>query len=96
MGDKTGGVIYPIMLERLFSRVGFAWGTRITGLVSGTCCAIAVLTVTTLPSHTRSCPPVTLKSFADAPYIFLLIGSSLVALGKPNGPSLTPVHQVKK
>ena len=70
------------MLEHLFSIVGFAWGTRITGLVSGACCVIAVLTVTTLPSRARSRPSVTLKSFTDAPYVFLSIGSSLVALGK--------------
>ncbi|KAG6889893.1 hypothetical protein C0995_013869 [Termitomyces sp. Mi166 len=42
-GSSIGGVVYPIMLQRLFVSVGFGWGVRISGLVSAVCCIIATL-----------------------------------------------------
>ncbi|KAF5374180.1 hypothetical protein D9615_008864 [Tricholomella constricta] len=33
-GTSIGGVVYPIMLQRLFALVGFGWGVRISGLIS--------------------------------------------------------------
>ncbi|KAF8073375.1 major facilitator superfamily domain-containing protein [Lyophyllum atratum] len=80
-GSSIGGVVYPIMLQRLFNSVGFGWGVRISGLVSAACCITAALTVTTSspPKKTELC--VGIKTFTDTPYVLLAIGSCLVALG---------------
>ncbi|KAF7324743.1 Monocarboxylate permease-like protein [Mycena kentingensis (nom. inval.)] len=91
-GSSLGGVMYPIMLQHLFERYGFAWGVRISGLVSGTLCCIALATVTRYtpppfpnPKHNLFPPPTyveTLKlSFRDARFLFLAAGSCFVALG---------------
>lgn len=32
-GGSIGGIIFPLMLENLFSRIGFAWSTRVLGFV---------------------------------------------------------------
>ncbi|KAJ6189736.1 hypothetical protein N7519_004644 [Penicillium mononematosum] len=32
-GGAVGGVVFPLMLQRLFDTVGFAWATRIAGFV---------------------------------------------------------------
>lgn len=33
IGGSIGGIIFPLMLESLFSKVGWAWATRIQGFV---------------------------------------------------------------
>ena len=32
-GGSIGGIIFPLVLPKLFSTVGFAWGVRITGFI---------------------------------------------------------------
>ena len=32
-GGSIGGIIFPLMLERLFPKLGFAWSTRVMGFV---------------------------------------------------------------
>ena len=32
-GGSIGGIIFPLMLERLFPKIGFAWSTRVMGVV---------------------------------------------------------------
>ncbi|KAJ7069261.1 major facilitator superfamily domain-containing protein [Mycena amicta] len=91
-GSSLGGVMYPIMLQRLFEQYGFAWGVRISGLISGALCCIALATVTryTPPAakfNTASVDTVpyiksTVKStFRDARFVLLAAGAALVALG---------------
>ncbi|RDB15271.1 Riboflavin transporter MCH5 [Hypsizygus marmoreus] len=81
-GSSVGGVVYPIILQRLFMIVGFGWGVRISGLISAACCISAVLTVTALSSLKTSLPcAVSFKTFTDTQYLLLALGSSLVALG---------------
>ena len=45
-GSGLGGVMYPLALKALFSRVGFGWGVRVVALMSLVCCMVGVLTVT--------------------------------------------------
>lgn len=78
----TGGVVYPMMFQHLFKVLGFGWGVRISGAISAVCCAVATLTVTSLPSTQKTAPSVlNIKTFTDSQYILLAIGSSLVAFG---------------
>ncbi|KAF7298577.1 Monocarboxylate permease-like protein [Mycena indigotica] len=91
-GSSFGGVMYPIMLQRLFERYGFAWGVRISGLVSGVLCCIALMTVTRYTPPTTKQFPVdglpyrrgagtVMSSFRDARFLLLAAGAALVALG---------------
>ncbi|KXN85072.1 Riboflavin transporter MCH5 [Leucoagaricus sp. SymC.cos] len=92
-GSSVGGVVYPIMLQHLFERIGFAWGVRASALVSGVGCLLATLTVSNnrkmvknsnnLPCEQarKSAPYVDLTAFKDPRFSLLALGSSFVALG---------------
>lgn len=45
LGGSVGGVIFPLMLQELFPRVGFAWSTRILGFVVLVLCTVAFLLI---------------------------------------------------
>jgi hypothetical protein len=78
---QVGGVVFPIMLRRLFATVGFAWGIRIAGFVCLACCVVATLTVTSRLSTSKPDSHDHVPSFKDAPFILLAIGSTLVFIG---------------
>ncbi|KAJ4482582.1 major facilitator superfamily domain-containing protein [Lentinula aciculospora] len=81
-GSGLGGVVFPIMLQNLFERVGFGWATRISGLLCGVLCGIAVLTVTTRTSKNKATVQLSgLKCLKEPQYMLLAAGGSLVALG---------------
>ncbi|TID26658.1 MFS monocarboxylate transporter [Venturia nashicola] len=44
-GGSLGGVIFPLMLQSLFPKVGFAWATRILAFITAFLCLIAVCLV---------------------------------------------------
>ncbi|EMD37082.1 hypothetical protein CERSUDRAFT_51719 [Gelatoporia subvermispora B] len=53
-GSAIGGVVYPIMLQRLIPQVGFGWAVRIAAFVTLVCLGIACLTIRTrLPLSRR-------------------------------------------
>lgn len=82
------------MLQHLFEKIGFAWGVRVSALLSGTCCIVATITVTNNHSinkgsegtactqSRKSGPYVDLAAFRDPRFSLLALGSSFVALGK--------------
>lgn len=79
-----GGVVYPIILQALFAKVGFGWGVRISGLVSGVLCAMATLMVSSLFTQKKTGPYFDIKTIADLRFAFLAAGSFFVALGESN------------
>ncbi|KAJ7653790.1 MFS general substrate transporter [Mycena rosella] len=81
-GSSCGGVMYPIMLQRLFQLVGFGWGVRISGLLSGAVCCVAIATVTRYaPPKQRGATCKLSETLRDARFMLLAAGSCLVALG---------------
>ncbi|KAJ7500859.1 MFS general substrate transporter [Mycena galericulata] len=81
-GSSFGGVMYPVMLQRLFQLVGFGWGVRISGLLTGVCCCIAIATVTRYaPPKQRGATCKLSETFRDPRFALLAAGSCLVALG---------------
>ncbi|KAJ6460074.1 MFS general substrate transporter [Mycena vitilis] len=81
-GSSFGGVMYPIMLQRLFALVGFGWGVRISGLISGLVCCIAIATVTRYaPPKQRGATCRLSETFTDSRFVLLAAGSCFVALG---------------
>ncbi|KAK7027750.1 MFS general substrate transporter [Favolaschia claudopus] len=81
-GSSFGGVMYPIMLQRLFQRVGFGWGVRISGFLSGALCCIAIATVTRYaPPKQRGATCKLSETFRDSRFVLLALGGCFVALG---------------
>ncbi|KAJ7040037.1 MFS general substrate transporter [Mycena alexandri] len=81
-GSSFGGVMYPIMLQRLFERVGFGWGVRISGLLTAFVCCTAIATVTRYaPLKQRGAICKLSETFRDPRFVLLAAGSSFVALG---------------
>ena len=91
-GSSTGGIIFPIMLRRLFVQVGFPSTIRILASVCSLCCCISILTITAVcpPSSTRFRPKDYISRLNDSRYLLLLIGTALISFGMdPNPPYVT-------
>ena len=82
-GSSTGGIIFPIMLRRLFDQVGFHNTVRISGFLCLFCCGISVFTITSVrpSSPTRFKLKDYTSCFKDIRYLLLLIGSALISFG---------------
>ncbi|KAF9651599.1 MFS general substrate transporter [Thelephora ganbajun] len=80
-GSSTGGIIFPIVLHRLFVQVGFPNTVRISGFLCFLCCGISVLSITSAcpPSPTRFKLKDYTSCFKDSRYLLLLIGSALIS-----------------
>ncbi|CCM04654.1 uncharacterized protein FIBRA_06838 [Fibroporia radiculosa] len=86
IGSGVGGLIYPIMLNRLiYSKVGFAWGVRATAFLTLGLLIIANCTITTrLPSAKNRPPgpkPDIKAILSDMPYVLVLVTAFLVLWG---------------
>ncbi|KIN00264.1 hypothetical protein OIDMADRAFT_104220 [Oidiodendron maius Zn] len=82
---SVGGIIFPLMLQRLFPLVGFAWATRIVGLI-----LVILLALTNLLVRSRlPRKPVAnilvlspdLTVFKDLPFTFVTLGIFLMEWG---------------
>lgn len=76
-GSSVGGVIFPLMLQKLFPKLGFAWATRVLGFIYVFLLVLAnVLIRSGLPSKTFRkidlLPNV--KIFRSAPYTLFVLG----------------------
>ncbi|KAH9942699.1 MFS general substrate transporter [Amylocystis lapponica] len=85
-GSAVGGVIYPIMLNRLFDGgAGFQWGVRATAFLTLGLLWIANCVMTTrLPSVNNRVPGPKADIWSilkDGPYMLAIFGSFLVFLG---------------
>jgi MFS family permease len=82
---SIGGIIFPLMLQRLFPAVGFAWATRILGFILVFLLALANLLVRSrLPrkpmANLRSVSP-DLTLFKDIPFACVSLGIFLMEWG---------------
>lgn len=92
-GSSLGGVIFPIMVQRLIPEVGFGWSMRICAFLILGLMVVANLTIVSrIPPHPR---PVRfmdfISPFKELPFVLLTFGSFLTFLGmsRPN-----PQHSV--
>jgi MFS family permease len=82
---SIGGIIFPLMLQKLFPMVGFAWATRILGFILIFLLIIANLLVRSrLPrkgigSWKKVSPDLTV--FKDLPFTFVTLGIFLMEWG---------------
>jgi len=80
-GSALGGVVYPIMLQRLIPRVGFGWAVRIAAFLTLACLGVGCLTIRTrLPLSRRVSLRglIDLDGFRELDYVLTGIGSFLV------------------
>lgn len=83
-GTAFGGIIFPIMLNSLLDRVGFAWSVRASGLV-----VMVLLSVANVLMRPRAPPTVAVNRntvvpqpkmgdlFADVPYVLFIAGLAI-------------------
>jgi len=80
-GSSTGGIIYPIMFNRLLSQVGFGWAVRILGFTALVLqlIPIFVMKMRVKPGKVRSL--IDWTAFTDAPYMMFVFGTILGFIG---------------
>ncbi|KAG8727385.1 hypothetical protein FRC12_022543 [Ceratobasidium sp. 428] len=84
-GSSCGGIVFPIMLNKIFQRAGFAWGVRSTAFVILGCLIAANLMMRTrLPPKSQR-PPVPAPDMkgivTDTAFQLSVAGAFLVMLG---------------
>jgi len=81
-GSSTGGVVFPILLNNLFVKVGYVWAVRITGFIM-----LGLLTMANILASPRLAPkkgqpkPALRRFFTDPPYISAVLGMFCVWWG---------------
>ncbi|QRV97284.1 major facilitator superfamily transporter [Ceratobasidium sp. AG-Ba] len=84
-GSSCGGIAFPIMLNEVFQRSGFAWGVRASAfVVLGCLIAGNLLMRTRLPPKSKRppTPPPDMKAIVtDVVYVLATAGGFLVLLG---------------
>ena len=83
---SIGGIIFPLMLQRLFPRVGFAWATRILGFILVFLLLLANLLVRSrLPrkpmASFKSVSPEFSLFYKDMPFALVSLGIFLMEWG---------------
>ncbi|KAL1680166.1 major facilitator superfamily domain-containing protein [Schizophyllum commune] len=82
-GSSVGGVIFPIALERLFARIGFAWTLRAIGLFNAAGYMLAWLSLSPcrMAKKEATRPIFDHRTLRDKKYVLLVAGSCLVSFG---------------
>ncbi|KAF2864848.1 major facilitator superfamily domain-containing protein [Massariosphaeria phaeospora] len=74
-GGSVGGVIFPLTLQRLLPRVGFAWATRVVGFIFVFCCTMAIILIRSrLPPKPGQTVMPDLRIFRHRSYLLLTVG----------------------
>jgi MFS family permease len=78
-GGAIGGVIFPLMLESLIPKVGFAWSTRIIGFIYVALCSTACLLIRTrLPPDPNGNAMPDFRIFQDPAFAITVLGVYLL------------------
>ncbi|KAA1469651.1 MFS general substrate transporter [Dentipellis sp. KUC8613] len=87
-GASLGGIIFPIMLNKLIPRVGFGWATRAIAFIILGCYIIATFTIKAR-RPTKPLPPLLrildFSAFRDRRYVLFAIGAwlNIIAVFNP-------------
>lgn len=79
-GSASGGVIFPIILQRLIPTVGFGWAVRIIAFIIMGCLTISCLTIRTrlpLSGHISLRTAIDLGGWKDPRYVLATVGNFL-------------------
>ncbi|KAL8668170.1 MAG: hypothetical protein Q9202_000148 [Teloschistes flavicans] len=76
-GSATGGIVFPVIVQQLLPKIGFAWTVRVLGFVMlGIQCIVIVFIRPRVPPR-KSGPLVEWAAFRELPYILFSIGMFL-------------------
>jgi MFS family permease len=80
-GSSLGGVIYPIVLNRLLDPLGFGWSVRVIGFIAlGTLLLpIAIMKQRVKPPKARAL--IDWSAFTDIPYMTFVLGGLIAFMG---------------
>ncbi|KAL0264519.1 hypothetical protein SLS55_000469 [Diplodia seriata] len=74
-GGSIGGIIFPLMLQALFPKVGFGWATRILGFIFIVLCGVAQLCIKSrLPPKPGSSVLPDFRIFRDPSFALVTAG----------------------
>ncbi|TFK35300.1 MFS general substrate transporter [Crucibulum laeve] len=87
-GSAAGSIVYPILLNNLLPRIGFAQAVRATAYMSAFLLVLGNVLMTEPPKTTGQAAPTPKQAFSklghylkDIPYVFALLGVSFMLLG---------------
>lgn len=73
-GNSAGGIIYPVLVQQLLPKIGFAWTTRVLGFFNLAClCLVFVFMRPRLPPR-KSGPLVDFSAFKEPTYALFVAG----------------------
>ncbi|MCJ1367598.1 hypothetical protein MMC16_006732 [Acarospora aff. strigata] len=80
-GSSLGGIIYPIVFQRLEPQIGFAWATRVLGFLALALSAISLslMRIRVLPREKRAF--LELAAFREPPYTLFTVSSFFAFIG---------------
>jgi MFS family permease len=74
-GGSIGGIIFPLMLQSLIPKVGFAWATRVMGFIIAGLCLVSILLVKSrLPPKPGGSILPDFRIFRDIPFACVTSG----------------------
>ncbi|KAI9733632.1 MAG: hypothetical protein M1834_003234 [Cirrosporium novae-zelandiae] len=75
LGPSVGGIVWPLMLQQLFTKLSFAWSTRILGFCLLFLCILANLLIRSrLPPRMGASVWPDLRVFRDRTFTLLVLG----------------------
>jgi len=78
-GGAVGGVVFPLMLDALIPKVGFAWSTRILGFIYVSLCVVACILVRSrLPPAKNATAKPDFRIFKDPAFTTTVLGVYLL------------------
>ncbi|KAL8754178.1 MAG: hypothetical protein Q9184_005195 [Pyrenodesmia sp. 2 TL-2023] len=76
-GSATGGLIFPVILQQLLPKIGFAWTVRVLGFVMLALQAVSLTFAKPRLPPRKSGPLVEWAAFRELPYTLFVIGMFL-------------------
>lgn len=73
-GSATGGIIFPLMVQRLLPQIGFPWTMRALAFVQLFCLSICVIGIRQRVPPRRTGAIIDKDSFKDIPYVLFALG----------------------
>ncbi|KUI59778.1 Riboflavin transporter MCH5 [Cytospora mali] len=80
-GSSLGGVIYPVVLYRLISQIGFPWAVRCIGFIALATFTIPIAVLRIRVRVTKPRPQVDWSAFRDVPFMVFTLSVLVVFIG---------------
>lgn len=80
-GSSLSGVLFPIMLSRLFPSIGFAWTVRTLAFLCFALQGVSIFLVKERLPHRKHAPRLDMSLRGDIPFILHLISGFFIAFG---------------